>query len=147
MPTTITKYGKVGAHFANKNIDLDTDTIKVFLLKSTYTPNLDTHEFESDLVLASNEISTTSTYTKGTGLTLTLTKGAYSAANDNTPYDADDLTIASSTIAEVSYAVIVDQTPGSAATNPLIALIAFDSTSTTNQEFKIAWNASGVIAI
>lgn len=147
MATTITKYGKVGAALANKQIDLDSDTLKVFLLKSSYTPDLDAHDYQDDLDLSTNEIDTTSTYTKGTGLTLTLTKGAYSSVNDNTPYDADDLTIAASTIAEVSYAVIVDTTPGSAATNPLIALIAFTSTSTSNQEFKIAWNASGVLAI
>jgi hypothetical protein len=58
------------------NIDWLSDTIKVMLLTSTYTPNLDTHKFKSDLT---NEITGTG-YTAG-GATLGSAALTYTVAN------------------------------------------------------------------
>ena len=44
------------------SIDLDTDTIKIALCTSSYTPNIDTHDFFDDIT---NELSTASGYTAG----------------------------------------------------------------------------------
>jgi hypothetical protein len=150
MADTIAKYGKAGKHFANKEINWDTDTIKVFLLKSTYTPNMDTHEFETDLDLTNNEISTTGSYTKGTGLTLANTAYlSYDSANDRTPLDADDADAGTITAVDVMYAAIVDTQPGAAASNILMALITIDAAkrAPSAQPFKITWNAGGILAI
>ncbi|MFJ1765064.1 hypothetical protein ACIOD2_32385 [Amycolatopsis sp. NPDC088138] len=61
----------------NKEWDWDSDTIVLSLHNSTYTPNLDTHAYVSDLT---NELSTASGYTAG-GLTLTSCTRTYTAAN------------------------------------------------------------------
>lgn len=78
MATALFKpYGNFPKLMANKEIDLDTDTLTVTLHTSTYTPNLDTHIHVSDLT---NELSTANGYTAG-GVTLTSPTVAYTAAN------------------------------------------------------------------
>src|SRR5512146_363799 len=42
-------YDKGRGHFAKGDIHWGTDTVRMCLVKSTYTPNLSTHEFLSDL--------------------------------------------------------------------------------------------------
>ena len=61
----------------NKEIDWDSDSIKLTLHTSTYTPNLDTHAYVSDLT---NELGTGGNYTAG-GFAVTLSTPAYTAAN------------------------------------------------------------------
>ena len=149
MADVLTKYGKVGAKFANKEIDLDSDTIKAFLLKSSYTPDMDAHEYEDDLALSTNEISTTSTYTKGTGVTLANKSMTYDSENNYTKFDADDITIEDATAADIMYLALVDTQSGVASTNPLIALLTFDAAKRvlSAQQLKVTWNASGILAI
>lgn len=60
----------------NKEIDFDTDTIKVMLCTSTYTPDLDAHIYKSSVT---NEVSGTG-YTAG-GATLASASSTYTAAN------------------------------------------------------------------
>ena len=61
MAVTAAWYGKAMLSILNKEVDLDTDTLKVMLCTSTYTPNQDTHQYKSDVT---NEVS-------GTGYTAT----------------------------------------------------------------------------
>lgn len=150
MADVIAKYGKAGKHYMDGDIDLLNDTIKVFLLKSSYSPNMDTDEFQAILDLASNEIDTTGSYTKGTGLTLgNKAYLAYDAGNDRTPFDADDADAGTITAADLMYAVIVDTQSGAAATNILLALVTVDATkrAPSAQPFKIQWSADGIFAM
>ncbi len=50
-------YGNALKAAFNKEIDFDSDTIKVMLLTSSYTPNQDSHDYLDDVV--SNEVSGT----------------------------------------------------------------------------------------
>jgi hypothetical protein len=70
-------YRQAPAKIMNKEVDWNSDTISLSLHTSTYTPNLDTHAYVSDLT---NELSTASGYTAG-GLTLTSCTITYTAAN------------------------------------------------------------------
>lgn len=63
--------------FTAKSVDWDSDSLKLTLHTSTYTPNLDSNIFVSDL---SNELSTAGGYTSG-GVTLTSPTVTYTAAN------------------------------------------------------------------
>lgn len=78
----------------NKTIDWDSDTVVATLHTSTYTPNLDTHQFQSSLT---NELSTGGGYTAG-GLTVAGRSMTYTAANswgtsraNSTAYNVDDV--------------------------------------------------------
>lgn len=59
MAATIDIYYALTEHLNRGTIDPDSDSFKIGFLKSTYTVNLSTHAQLSDLVLASNEFSTT----------------------------------------------------------------------------------------
>ena len=148
MPVTITKYGNIGKHLANAEINYLTDSITVFLLLASYIPDFDADEFQDDLVLASNEIASTSTYVAGTGIDLATKSITYDGTNHYTKFGAADLSILASTIPAVRYAAIVDTQSGVNTTNPLIALVDFGTDQlTANEEFKIAWDANGVFAL
>ena len=61
----------------NKEVDWNSDDIRLTLHTSSYTPNLDTHDYVDDLT---NELSTANGYTNG-GLALTTEAITYTAAN------------------------------------------------------------------
>jgi hypothetical protein len=70
-------YRQALAKAMNKEIDWDSDAFKLTLHTSSYTPNLDTHAYVSDLT---NELGTAGGYTAG-GFALTLSAPVYTAAN------------------------------------------------------------------
>jgi len=134
-------YGNAPLKAFNKEIDWDTDTIKVMLCTSSYTPNQDTHIYKD--VSITNEVTGTG-YVAG-GATLTNKTIGYTAATNVTKLDADDVTWANSTIT-ARYAVIYDDTP--AANKPLLGYVDFisDQVSTAGP-FTIEWNTGGILAI
>lgn len=136
-------YGRAVFHAFNKEIDWDTDDIKVALLSSAYVPDQDTHDYFDDV--AANEVTGTG-YTAG-GQTIGTRTRTYDAANNVVVLDGADVTWASSTIT-ARYAVIYDATPTTAATQPLIGYLDFVSDqSSTNGNFTITWDASGIVRV
>lgn len=126
----------------NKEIDLDSDTLKVMLCNSTYVPDQDTHRYKSSVT---NEVTGTG-YTAG-GATLASVTVAYNAATNTLTLDAADTAWSGSTIT-ARYAVIYDATPGTDATRPLIAYIDFGAdVSTTAGTFTITWDAAGIASL
>ena len=91
MPSKL--YGNFLVKALNKEVDWDTDTIKVALTTSSYTPNQDTHDYFNDVT---NEVTGTG-YTAG-GNTLASKTITYDDANNVIILDAADSTWASSTI-------------------------------------------------
>lgn len=128
----------------DKLCDFDSETkIKCLLLKNTYTPVQDDHDFKDDLVCASNEVEGTG-YTAG-GVILTTT--APSVLAKVTTFDADDVEWADATIT-ARYAVLYDDTEAAEADQPVICYIDFgEDKSSEAGTFKIAWNASGIFTI
>lgn len=123
----------------NATIDLVNDTLKVALLTSTYTPNIDTHDNFDDLT---NEVVGTG-YTAG-GETVTNPSVTQDNTNDLGKFDADDVTWTSSTIT-ARYAVLYKDS-GVASTSPLIAYIDFGADKSSSAgDFKIQWNTSGIL--
>jgi hypothetical protein len=123
----------------NGSIDLDTDTIKVALTTSAYTPDRDAHDFFDDVT---NEVVGTG-YTAG-GATLANKSVTQDNTDNEGVFDADDVTWASSTIT-ARWAVVYKDT-GSAATSPLIGAIDFGSDKiSTGGTFQIAFNAEGIL--
>ena len=138
MATTKT-YGSLIAKAFNKEVDFDSDTIKVALLSSSYTPNQDTQDYWDDV--SSFEVSGTG-YSTG-GATLANKSVSYDSSTNVTKFDADDVSWTSSTIT-ARYAVIYDAT-GTASTSALIGYVDFGSDqSSSSGTFSIVWDSAGI---
>lgn len=136
-------YGQFLSQALNKEIDWDTDTIKVALLTNSYTPDQDAHNYLDDVI--ANEVTGTG-YTAG-GNTLANKTNTYNSATNVIVLDADDTTWSSSTIT-ARYAVIYDASPATNATKPLIGYVDFGSDqSSSNGNFTITWDATGIVRI
>jgi hypothetical protein len=141
MPSKL--YGQFLSQALNKEIDWDTDTIKVALLTNSYTPDQDAHNYLDDVI--ANEVTGTG-YTQG-GNTLANKTNAYNSSTNVIVLDADDTTWSSSTIT-ARYAVVYDATPATNATRPLIGYVDFGSDqSSSNGNFTITWDATGIVRI
>jgi len=136
-------YGQFLSQALNKEIDWDTDTIRVALLTNAYTPDQDAHNYFDDVV--ANEVTGTG-YTAG-GSTLSNKTNTYNSATNVIVLDADDVTWSSSTIT-ARYAVIYNASPATNATRPLIGYVDFGSDqSSSNGNFTITWDATGIVRI
>lgn len=141
MAVTALLYGKAFLSFTNGEIDLDTNTIKVALTTSSYTPDQDAHDYFNDVT---NEVTGTG-YTAG-GATLANKTVTYTSGTNVFKFDADDTTWAISTIT-ARRAVIYKDT-GTASTSPLIAYVDFGAdVSTAAQTFQITWHANGIFTV
>ena len=123
-------------------VDLYSDTIKLALLTSSYTPDFDAHDFYDDV--SANEVGASGTYsTGGATLTVTLTQDN---TDDEGVFDATDISWTGATIT-ARYAVIYKST-GVSSTSPLIALIDFGSNQTsTAGTFTITFASEGIINV
>lgn len=142
-------YNTLKTALMKAGVNLATDTIKVALIKSTYTPNIDTDTFFGDI--NSNEVPATGGYTAG-GVTLTSPTVTEDTANDRAVFDAADSQWPSSTIT-ARYAALYKST-GNNATSQLIGYITFldaggspADKSTNGDTFYIQWNAVGIILL
>jgi hypothetical protein len=141
MPSKL--YGQFIQQSFNKEIDWDSDTIKVALLTNSYTPDQDAHNYFDDVVAF--EVTGTG-YTSG-GITLTNKTNTYTSATNVIVLDADDVTWSSSTIT-ARYAVIYDATPATNATRPLVGYVDFGSDqSSSNGNFTITWDSTGIVRV
>lgn len=123
------------------NLNFGSDTIKVALVTSSYTPNIDSHDFFDDIT---NEASGTG-YTAG-GATLASAATSVDNTDDEGVFDAADVTWSSASVAAAG--AVLYKSTGTASTSPLIGYVDFGSTYTaTSGNFVITWNAEGIINI
>lgn len=132
-------YNSYKKYALNGGVDLDTDTIKVGLVTSAYSPNIDTDEFYSDIT---NEVSGTGYSAGGEAL------ANKSVTQDNTDnegvFDADDVTWAASTI--TARGAFLYKDTGVAATSPLICYFDFTTDkSSSSGNFTLQWDAEGIL--
>ena len=121
MATTHKVYGLFMKSLVNKEVDFDSDTIKVALLSSGYSFAQDTHDYFDDVV--ASEISGTG-YTAG-GVTLASKTVTYDAATNTLKLDGADPQWTDATLT-FRHAVFYDATPGTNATRPLISCVTWD---------------------
>lgn len=132
--------GQWGTTAANR-VDWVTDTIKVMLSTSAYTPNQDTHQFKSDVT---NEITGTG-YTAG-GVTLGTKSVTYDTATNEARLIAANAQWTTATFT-ARYAVVYKDT-GTGSTSPVICYIDFGSDQSVSAgTFTIAWDATGVAKV
>lgn len=139
MAVTAKLFGLFFKSLGNKEIDFDSDTIKLMLCTSSYTPNQDTHQYKSSVT---NEITGTG-YSAG-GATVGTCVMAYDSATNTLKFDANDVAWTSATFS-ADIGVLYDSTPASDATRPLIGYILFGTTmSPSSGTLTVAWDSNGI---
>jgi len=134
-------FGQALLKALNKEIDFDTDTVKVMLCTSTYTPNQDTHDYKDDVT---NEVTGVG-YSAG-GATLASKTIAYDTGTNIIKLDAADTSWTTATIT-ARYAVIYVDT-GVASTSPLLGYVDFGADESSSAgTFLIQWSADGIFKI
>jgi len=122
-------------------VDWTSDTIKVALCTSSFTPDQDTMDFFDDVT---NEITGTG-YTAG-GATIASPTATYTAGTNVIKLDAADTSWATSTLT-ARYAVVYKST-GTASTSPLIGYVDFGTNvSSSASTFLITWDAAGIFTM
>lgn len=120
-------------------IDHDTDTIKVALVTSSYTPDQDTHDFFDDVT---NEVTGTG-YTAG-GATIGSPTITVDTTDNEGVFDGADVTWTTSTI--TARGAVVYKSTGTASTSALICYLDFGSDQSSSAgDFTIQWGAEGII--
>lgn len=118
-------------------INWSSDTIKVMLCTSTYTPNKATHQYKSSVT---NEVASGGGYTTGG---ITLSSKTIGTTSSVTKLAASNVSWTTSTIT-ARYAIVYKST-GTDSTSPLIRYGDFGSSvSSAGGNFDINWNAAGV---
>lgn len=140
MAVTAQVYGRAAELLLEGSHDLDGATYNVMLTTSAYTPDVDTHDFRSDVT---NEVTGTGYSAGGQALgTVTVT---YDSANNRAVFDAADAVWASSTIT-ARYAVIYRPRGGASSADELLCYVDFGAdVSSTGGAFTIAWHANGIV--
>lgn len=119
-------------------INLKTDTIKVALVTSSYSPSADSHDFFDDVT---NEVSGTG-YSAG-GNTLTVTT-SQDNTDDEGVFDAADTSWTTSDI--TARGAVIYKSTGTASTSPLICYIDFGADYTSvGGTFQITFASEGII--
>jgi hypothetical protein len=123
----------------NGGVDLDTDTIKVMLVTSSYTPDQDTHDYMNDVT---NEVTGTG-YTAG-GQALAGKAVTQDDTDNEGVFDADDITWSTSTI--TARGAVLYKDTGASTTSPLICYFDFTTDKSSSAgNFTISWNAEGLV--
>jgi len=123
------------------SIDWANDTIKVALVTSSYTLDIDAHSNFDDIT---NEVSGTG-YTAG-GAALANKTVTRDDTNDWAKYDADDVTWANSTI--TARGAVIYKDTGTTSTSTLVAYVDFvTDKSSSAGDFIIQWHTDGVFRL
>jgi|SRR6185436_2337244 len=159
MAATFTFYGNGRKKMWDGSIDLDTDTLKIALCTSSYTPAGDTHDFFDDVT---NELSAGSGYTAGGAtlgsktLTLTAADSWATAWAASTAYAVGDIVHPLVTNGHLYICTVAGTSNSSAPSWPTVHRAAVTDNTVTWAEFgtnivsfdaaDAAWAASTLTA-
>jgi len=137
---TLYNKGKLYQVDGTAPIDFNSDTIKVMLVTSSYTPSASTHDYIDDA--NTNEVSGTN-YTAGGA---TIGSLSCTESGGTVTFDGADVTWSQSGagFSNARYAIIYKDT-GTPATSPVFGYIDFTSDKgNVSGDLTIEWNASGI---
>lgn len=122
---------------AADRVDFITDTIKMTLHTSTYTPNQDTDQYFNS---ATNELSTAGGYTAG-GATLSSKTLTYDATSNTVRFKASDVTWAAATF--TARKAVIRKDTGTSTTSHLMGYIDFGADqSPSGVDFTVKGDAT-----
>lgn len=144
MAASLTFYQSFETKLGNKEIDLDSDSFKVVLTTSGYTPSASSHTSYTDVT---NELATANGYTQNNK---TLSSVTWTNVAGVVTWDAADTTwSASGGAITARYAVIFDDT---AADKALVCYILLDTTpadvsAPDGTNLTLQWSGSGIFTL
>jgi hypothetical protein len=147
MPASLTFYESFREYIADGTFDLNSNTFKVTLHNSTYTPNAGTHSVFTD---ATNQLTTANGYVSGG---ITLTGVVWTRTGATVKFDANDpVWTASGGSIVARYAVISATGTLNGRADPLVAFILMDNTpadvaTTIGNTLTLQFNASGILTL
>lgn len=153
MSSAIYLFNILTQYLAKGIINLETDTIKLALLTSSWTPDLTKDVLADVLTSPSPEVvavaSPSNGYTQGgktlTGQTVTLTDSPA-----KTVFDANDVSFTALN-ATFHYGILYAAKTSGSIVNPLLAYLLFDTTPAdtvvSGVDWLVQWNASGIFDI
>lgn len=129
-------------HLNDGSIDWDTDTIKLGLYTSSYTPDQDTHDFRDDL--GANEASGTG-YTAG-GATIGSRSVSTDATSNEVRLIGGDVSWTITSTLAFRYGVIYKARGGASSADELIGYIDFAAQSVNNTTLTVDFDQTNGIA-
>lgn len=142
MAITVAWYGLGLLSLLDTPTDLEGVTVKLALATDSYTPNRDTDDFRNDFTAA--EVANGNGYTTG-GETLTGVTWSYDAASDQVRLDCDNVTWTFTASKTWRYGIVYIDTGGADSTDPLIALLTWDSNQTVSTAYTLQIDAAGLL--
>jgi hypothetical protein len=125
----------------NKEIDILDDSIKLAFLDSTLSPDQAVDDYWDDVV--ANEVTGTNLPAYGTAI---ANDGISFPGSHVWKYDGDDISIGSVTASDLKYGILMDATPGTDASKPLLAMGTIDSpVSPAAGTLSVTWAAGGIL--
>ncbi len=116
--------------------------LRLALVLDTYTPDRDTHDFRNDFTAF--ELSNGSGYTTG-GATITTPTIGYDAASDQVRFDCDDVSWTFTASRTWRYGIVYEETGGADSTDPLVALLTWDSNQTVSTAYTLTIDPAGLL--
>jgi hypothetical protein len=123
------------------DVNLLTGTVRLSLHTSAYSPNRDTDDFFND---ATNELAGGTGYTAG-GETLAGKTVTYDSASDQVRFDANDVTWVFTASKTWRNGVIYIDTAGASTTDPLYAVLVWDSDQSVSTSYTLQWDPAGIL--
>ena len=129
---------------AGNDVNFLTGTAKIMLVTSGWTPAFDTDDFINDV--GANEVANGNGYTTG-GETLGTKTITYDTASDQIRVDFADVTWTFTAGKTWLYGVVYIDTAGAASTDPIYAVLTWDSSQTVSTAYTLQIDAAGLLYI
>lgn len=145
MAITVNWYGLGLQYLLDTPLDLESpggSGVKLALVTSAYTPNRDTHDFWDDV--STNELANGNGYSTG-GASLTSVLWSYDTTSDEVRLDFDDVSWTFTTGKTWLYGVVYIDTAGASSTDPVIALLTWDTSQTVSTAYTLQIAAAGLL--
>jgi len=143
MAITVTAFGQGFMAAMKAGTDFDGATYQMSLHTATFTPNVDTMDFQDDLT---NEVANGNGYNTG-GVVLSSMTLTYDSTTDQIRWDFADPTWTFSASTSWRYGVVWINTAGAASTDPLMFLLDWGATQTVSGAYTITLDPAGLYAL
>lgn len=143
MAITVAWYGLSMLKIAQGTLDIDALSSKLTLHTSSYTPNLDTHDFRDDLT---NEVANGNGYTTG-GAALGSPAWTYDATSHEVRLDFADVSWTFTGSKTWRYGVCQVVRGGASSADEIFALLTWDSDQTVSTSYTLQFASQGLLYI